>query len=52
VGWINSNVKLEEHRERLFDLAVENARLGKIIGKDEMKNLTKIYQSLVRDFSN
>jgi len=52
VGWINSNVKLEENRERLFDLAVENARLGKIIGKDEMKNLTKIYQSLVRDFSN
>ena len=52
VGWINSNVKLEEHRERLFDLAVENARLGKIIGKDEMKNLDKIYHSLVRDFSN
>ena len=51
VGWINSNVKLEEHRERLFDLAVENTRIGKIIGDDEMKKLNQLYHCLIRDFS-
>jgi PKHD-type hydroxylase len=51
VGWINSNVKLEEHRERLFDLAVEKTRIGKLLGEGEMKQLNQIYHCLIRDFS-
>jgi PKHD-type hydroxylase len=52
VGWINSHVKLEEHREHLFQLAYEKSRLEKLLGYDEIKTLTQIYESLIRDFSN
>jgi PKHD-type hydroxylase len=52
VGWINSHIKLEEHRERLFQLAFEKSRLEKLLSTDEIKILTQIYYCLVRDFSN
>lgn len=52
VGWINSHIKLEEHREHLFQLAFEKTRLEKLLGNEEIKILTQIYHSLVRDFSN
>jgi PKHD-type hydroxylase len=52
VGWINSHIKIEEHRDRLFQLAFEKNRLEKILGNDEIKTLTQIYEALIRDFSN
>jgi PKHD-type hydroxylase len=52
IGWINSHIKIEEYRERLFQLAFEKSRLEKLLGNDEIKALTQIYESLIRDFSN
>lgn len=52
VGWINSHIKMEEHREHLFQLALEKSRIEKILGNDEIKTLTQIYHSLIRHFSN
>ena len=51
VGWINSHIKTEENRERLFEFAFEKTRLEKLLGEEELKKLTQIYHCLVRDFS-
>lgn len=52
VGWINSHVKFEEHRERLFQFGYEKTRIEKLLGYEETKNLNQIYYSLIRDFSS
>lgn len=51
VGWINSNVKQQIHRERLNDFLIELSKLREELGSDRVDNLNTIYQQLVRDFS-
>ena len=52
VGWINSNVRTQEHRERLYELNVERTRLEKKLGGDETENINRLYHQFVRDYSS
>ncbi|WP_347864350.1 2OG-Fe(II) oxygenase [Planktomarina sp.] len=55
VGWLQSNVKLHEYRERLYGMNVELTKLEKKIESaslDEItENLNTIYNQMVRDYS-
>ena len=54
VGWLKSNVKLHEYRERLYNLNVQLSRLRQIesdSAKEITENLNTIYNQMVRDYS-
>ena len=51
VGWINSHVKIEEHRSRLFEISTEISNLRQQHGIIS-ENLNKIYFQLIRDYCN
>jgi PKHD-type hydroxylase len=51
VGWINSHVKIEEHRLRLFEISTEISNLRQQHGIIS-ENLNKIYFQLIRDYCN
>ena len=53
VGWINSNIKLEEHRQRLFAFKGTYSRLiDQNVNAAELEVLNHTYHSLVRDYSD
>ncbi len=52
VGWLNSHIKLEEHRIRMLEFQLELDRLRKIVPAHELENLTKFYYQFARDFSS
>ena len=54
VGWLQSNVKLHEYRERLYGMNVELTKLRKIESANLdaiTENLNTIYNQMVRDYS-
>lgn len=51
VGWLNSHIKSEEHRERLLTMRIEMAKTQELIGVEKMEGWDRIYSQLVRDFS-
>lgn len=52
VGWVKSNVKDHAQREILHDLRLEIMKMKEACGADMVKNLTQVYQRLVREFSS
>ena len=51
VGWINSNVKLHEHRERLFEFNTQLGILRKELGSKKTEVINRLYHQMVRDYS-
>ena len=51
VGWINSHVKLHEHRERLYNFFLELNNFRNEYGPEKTDNLNQIYHQLVRDYT-
>ena len=51
VGWIRSNVKVPEYRERLYALNVENTRLREKFGYEESEKINQLYHQFLRDYS-
>lgn len=52
VGWIRSHVKYQEHRELLFNMAIEISRLrGNGVPDSDLEPLRFCYQGLVRTLS-
>lgn len=55
VGWLKSNIHLQEHRDRLYNMNVEISKLRKTQGCDleeSIDSLNTIYQQMLRDYSN
>lgn len=52
VGWLNSHIKLEEHRVRLLEFQLELDRLKNLIPINELDNLTRFYYQMARDYSS
>ncbi len=51
VGWINSNIKLHEHRERLFEFNTQLGILRKELGSKKTEVINRLYHQMVRDYS-
>ena len=54
VGWLQSNIKLHEYRERLYNMNVELTKLRQIDSSNAhaiTESLNTIYNQMVRDYS-
>ena len=51
IGWLTSHVKIEEHRQRLYELAIELTKLREVF-KINSPELDRLYYQLIRDYSN
>jgi len=52
VGWLNSHVKSHEHRERLYEMLTEIARIKNKFGSAEAARLNKLYYQFLRDLTD
>ena len=52
VGWIKSNIKGPEYRERLYALNVERTRLTEKYGYEEAEKINQLYHQFMRDYSD
>lgn len=51
VGWLTSHVKIEEHRQRLFNLSAEISNLRNEL-KVKSDTLDQLYFQLIRDYAS
>ena len=51
VGWINSHVKEEQHRLRLYKFRKLILDLAPSVSDDKLEELTALYYQMVRDYS-
>jgi PKHD-type hydroxylase len=52
VGWIRSNIKLHEHRERLYGLNLEVSDIRSKFGVEAADPLNTLYHQFVRDYAD
>jgi PKHD-type hydroxylase len=50
VGWINSHIKIHEHRERLYKYFMELVALRKELGSERVEAFNTLYHQFVRDY--